>query len=106
MVFFFGEKNLNKKKKCCVTTTSLISLSENEMKTRNDDGERRVEEESRAMRRKRIVTFGGNLYAVKLFVYITERERERIRKKEHYDLFGYVQKQHQTCNKTGFQKPK
>jgi len=47
----------------------------NEMKTRNDDGERRVEEESKAMRRKTIVTFGTNLYVVKLFVYISKKER-------------------------------
>lgn len=60
----------------------MISLSENEMKTRNDDGERRVEEESKAMRRKTIVTFGTNLYVVKLFVYISKRE-----KKEHYVMF-------------------
>lgn len=52
------------------------------MKTRKNDGERRVEEESKAMRRKRIATFGANLYANKLFVYITERKRKR--KKEHY----------------------
>lgn len=60
----------------------MISLSENEMKTRNDDGERRVEEESKAMRRKTIVTFGTNLYVVKLFAYISKRE-----KKEHYVMF-------------------
>lgn len=57
------------------------------MKTRNNDGERRVEEESKAMRRKRIATFGANLYANKLFVYITEREKEKERTL-CYDLFG------------------